>query len=605
MYVLALLPDWRFGATAIPSANAAEDVRADGWVAGMTDFPPGQYSHLLVGHVWPSGANVVVVEGASAHFGNAAAAYHHAADQLRAARFGPLGDQHGVTADDTRETFQRGENHARNVAEKNETKKAAFDSAHNAVSELRRELTTIAREGDNQIRQVLDRDDPLAARVDRVAGVVVDCQTRATAKAATYGEDVLNSIQKVLETEGSGQSARQFAAAYGVDTGRMFASPTKATAVGQVAALLDGSPAVAPGSNAPIEAAGAAGPSSAPSGASLDTPPTTASLGEPATAPQHPPTPTVVEADAATTTLPSTPDAPMFSTAQVPAAAARAKSAGAPAPKTAAPPPRAGPVLARGAESRPPTTSATAAAPASLPTRAGGTGPPALKRAARTPAPHKPAGITEQAVAGTDRAGLQQLVNTVARQEPRLAWAAGTHRDGSTVLVTDLCSGWIPPEVAVPRSVGTRRPACRRGDLEALLGDVTASASYVPARHRVPGGDIEPPPVRAQTRQGPVVDELGWQLVEATKWRDGLPRLAYTLAKAASAGTGVLDSEIDLLRGYLDEAREQILAAYPDHHEAAVGNWQLLAATDALVRAQPVTASYHFAWFAVLGDAAK
>jgi hypothetical protein len=49
-----------------------------------------------------------------------------------------------------------------------------------------------------------------------------------------------------------------------------------------------------------------------------------------------------------------------------------------------------------------------------------------------------------------------------------------------------------------------------------------------------------------------------------------------------------------------DEAREHVLAAYPDHREAAVGNWQLLAATDALVQGQPATASYHFAWFAAL-----
>ncbi len=54
-----------------------------------------------------------------------------------------------------------------------------------------------------------------------------------------------------------------------------------------------------------------------------------------------------------------------------------------------------------------------------------------------------------------------------------------------------------------------------------------------------------------RARQTTDVEELGWALAQATKWRDGLPRLAHTLAKAASTGTGYLDSEVDLLREHL------------------------------------------------------
>ena len=45
------------------------------------------------------------------------------------------------------------------------------------------------------------------------------------------------------------------------------------------------------------------------------------------------------------------------------------------------------------------------------------------------------------------------------------------------------------------------------------------------------------------------MDDLGWLLSEATHWRDGLPRMVNTLAKAGAGGTGVIDAEIDILQG--------------------------------------------------------
>ncbi|EUA42927.1 hypothetical protein I552_7668 [Mycobacterium xenopi 3993] len=56
------------------------------------------------------------------------------------------------------------------------------------------------------------------------------------------------------------------------------------------------------------------------------------------------------------------------------------------------------------------------------------------------------------------------------------------------------------------------------------------------------------------------------------------------MAKAASRGTGVLDKEIEVLQELLAEFRDRVLDSYPDNVDAAaVGNWQLLAAIDALV----------------------
>ncbi len=169
------------------------------------------------------------------------------------------------------------------------------------------------------------------------------------------------------------------------------------------------------------------------------------------------------------------------------------------------------------------------------------------------------------------------------------------------MLVTDLASGWIPPAITIPSGLQLLDPALRRGDIESLLGEVTVTASYAPLHYLPPAEDAEPVPTSTRARQGSVVEELGWELGQATKWRDGLPRLAHTLAKAASGGTGVLDSEIDLLHEHLVTAGEQVLNAYPENLDvAALTNWQLLAAIDALTAADSIAANYHFAWFQAL-----
>lgn len=164
------------------------------------------------------------------------------------------------------------------------------------------------------------------------------------------------------------------------------------------------------------------------------------------------------------------------------------------------------------------------------------------------------------------------------------------------MLVTDLASGWIPPGIDLPAAVTLLDPAPRRGDLETLLSDVIAGVNYTPD-HYIPEPD-EPVPTSPRPRRAPEIEELGWELSQATRWRDGLPRLAHTVAKAASAGTGVLDNEIELLREYLDAVTAKVLDTYPDNVDTQeLGNWQLLAATDALVSGDRSAANYHVAWF--------
>jgi hypothetical protein len=77
--------------------------------------------------------------------------------------------------------------------------------------------------------------------------------------------------------------------------------------------------------------------------------------------------------------------------------------------------------------------------------------------------------------------------------------------------------------------------------------------------------------------------------------------MAHTLAKAASAGTGVVDNEVEFLHQHLATLRDRVLDAYPDDVDgAAVANWQLLASIEALAASDSIGANYHFAWFQAL-----
>lgn len=92
------------------------------------------------------------------------------------------------------------------------------------------------------------------------------------------------------------------------------------------------------------------------------------------------------------------------------------------------------------------------------------------------------AGATAGAVSAraAEQQRLQRIVDAVARQEPRISWAAGLRDDGTTtLLVTDLAGGWIPPHVRLPANVTLLEPTARRRDADVidLLG---ASSPWQP-----------------------------------------------------------------------------------------------------------------------------
>jgi Family of unknown function (DUF5631)/Family of unknown function (DUF5632) len=716
-------------------------------------FPPGEWSLLLVGDQWPDDENLMALSRGKINRGNIKNGFSNFADMLRNSQTGPLAGQQGHTADDLRNAFSQGENQARRVAEKNGTKESAYGTAYDSTLGLQHDLTSLAEDGTKQIKEIQDSKQPVEAKVTQILAVIHQSRALASLAAAKYSGNVLDAIQRVLDEEGTGQSARQFAQAHGIDPGHMFRQPNdQKNLETQVRGMVDksspptfggGQLATAPKSGDPpaaqvsgtagsgevppgfgggqIAPAAAGGVAPNPAGAMSGKGGSTFGHGQlavppaagrnlpapPAGPPLQPgaaPVPTGIAPPAATPSPPSAtasasiPGTPFAPVSQVqgltpgelmhsfdkgmeagaplsaaadavppsptsptePQAPPTASSAGldapvqapvfdspppvthtpatdaptapslvagpaAPAGPVAATPPPTGPLPAYASDLRPTIPAATApAAPPSPPSSAipgsapvhpsagqGSAGQPTVVRQATPPtSPSSASNLGTQAVAATAtgaaagaasanttaRARLERLVSAVARQQPRLAWAAGDRADGTTVLTTDLASGWIPPGIDLPAAVTLLPPERRRGDIETLLGEVAVAVGYTPIHH-IPEED-EPVPTSPRPRHVPDIDELGWELNQATQWRDGLPQLAHTLAKAASAGTGVLDKEVELLHEHLAAISTRVLESYPDHMDTDdVGNWQLLAAIDALVAGQKTVANYHLAWF--------
>jgi hypothetical protein len=155
----------------------------------------------------------------------------------------------------------------------------------------------------------------------------------------------------------------------------------------------------------------------------------------------------------------------------------------------------------------------------------------------------------------------------------------------------------VPAGIKLPSGVRLLEPGRRTGRASALIGDTTRAATYSPGDPLGWSIDFATTQSSVQPRELPAVEDLGWQLIQATHWRDGVPRIVHTLAKAAAAGTGVVDDEVDLLRVHLDTARYRLLDQYPDVDPALLLNCLLVAATEAIVTGDLISANYHFSWF--------
>ena len=611
----------------------------------MADLPPGRWSSLLVGHQWPGSEALAILRAAAASRAGLGSDYDGYADVLRAIRTHVLDSQLGVTAESARQSFQSGETLARDVAARNLAKHQSYESAHQWITELRTDLATIADDGNTEIRRILDSTATAAEKIGALAQTVTEAQVRANTRAASCSANLCDAIHTVLITGDEPVSAREFLRTNGIDLQRAFGSPNPEFIHTQVSAIIaeqtagttstsgssvaGSTPAPAPDSLADHLADGAAAGAPLAAGAeALAAGAVNAVNGQPATPNPQPGADSLTPAVTPGSLYSGTPGlgtpvlgTPVLGTPGLGTPILSAGVAALPPVSPVAPSRMAferpamtgGPLPGYGSDLRPPRGSAApppvSGAPTSAPINSAGTAgiaPTTMVRPQPASAVAAAAGaVAAGAVAGygasraAARNRLSRLLAAVVVQEPDLRWAVGERPDGTAVLVTDLAYGWIPPHVGIPAGVRLLEPGIRNADLTALLHDAVQLAAYDPTHARViPADDEDRPPMSISARRTTAVEDLGWELTRATKWRPGLPRIVHTLARAGIARTGCLDSEIALLRDHLHAVGHDVLDDYPDAvAPAAVGDWQLLAAVAALIDGSPMIANSHFAWF--------
>ena len=574
----------------------------------MPDLPGGDWSQLLVGHQWPGSATLSTLGAAATDRAAVGSAYDGYADLLRSIHTGSLAAQEGLAAESARQSFRLGETRARDIAARNLAKQMSYASAQQWVHDLRSDLASIAAAGDAAIRRILDSSDPTPQKISAITQTITEARQHANIRAAACCANVCDAIQTVLTAAGAGTSARALARSHGVDLDRAFLSPNTEFVHAEVSAMV----------TAPSGGVGGVGTAAQPDALSPD------SLGQSFA--------TGASAGAITTgainALRNTPDSAVAATVDttaptqvspVPAEPAPGITSLTPLPRMpastalGAPPGPARSLPRYGTDVRAPAQPGraspvvrTAAAPVSAPAGAAtvtALAHSSMVRHQASAAPTPPAVAAYEGAAGSvSEMRLRRILNSVARQEPTVGWAVGDRQDESTVLVTDLASGWIPPHIDIPAGVTLLEPRRRAGGLLALLDGAVLTATYLPesdtGRDPAFADENEPIPVSSHARRTAAVDDLNWELSQATRGRDGLPRLAHTLARAGAAGTGFLESEIALLREQLRAVARDVLDNYPaTDGGTAVGNWQLMASVEALIDGDCALANYHFSWF--------
>ena len=563
----------------------------------MPDLPGGDWSQLLVGHQWPGSATLSTLGAAATDRAAVGSAYDGYADLLRSIHTGSLAAQEGLAAESARQSFRLGETRARDIAARNRAKQMSYASAQQWVHDLRSDLASIAAAGDAAIRRILDSSDPTPQKISAITQTITEARQHANIRAAACCANVCDAIQTVLTAAGAGTSARALARSHGVDLDRAFLSPNTEFVHAEVSAMVTAAGPQPLSADSLVESfatgASAGAITTGAVNALRNTPDSAVAATVDATGPiQVSPMP--AEPAPGMTSLTPLPRMPASTVLGAPPAPARTLPRYGADVRAPAQPGRASPVVRTAAA--PVSASAGAATVTAL-------AHSSMVRHQASAAPTPPAVAAYEGAAGSvSEMRLRRILNSVARQEPTLGWAVGDRQNESTVLVTDLASGWIPPHIDIPAGVTLLEPGRRAGGLMALLDGAVLTATYLPGRD--PGRDPafadenEPIPVSSYARHTAAVDDLGWELSQATRGRDGLPRLAHTLARAAAAGTGCLDSEIALLREQLRAVARDVLDNYPATDSGTeVGNWQLMACVVALIDGDCTLANYHFSWF--------
>ena len=181
-------------------------------------LPPGPWTPLLIGEHWPDHASLAVLSSAAESRGVLAQAFDAYSDTMRSARFGPLAGQSGVTAEEVHAAFLRGEDHARELAQKSVCRRNAYTSALHTVEALREKLRDIASRGNAAIERVRSSGVKHNEQVDGINTVIRSAREEAARASAAHFDNIFGELQKVLSTSAIDSSSRVFAQCHGFPT---------------------------------------------------------------------------------------------------------------------------------------------------------------------------------------------------------------------------------------------------------------------------------------------------------------------------------------------------------------------------------------------------
>jgi hypothetical protein len=176
------------------------------------DYPPGEWSPLLVGAQWVSGANVTIINNNIANRRRNISNFSNLYEMVQTALNTTLARQEGVTVDFIRDSFRRAADEAFRIVEKNEAYAKAHQLCHNSVIVLRQLLTDIAERGNKEINDVLNSDAGFETKVARISEVIAECQREANQREAGCADDIIETGQTVFTARGIDESFRGLAA---------------------------------------------------------------------------------------------------------------------------------------------------------------------------------------------------------------------------------------------------------------------------------------------------------------------------------------------------------------------------------------------------------
>src|SRR6478672_2575878 len=135
--------------------------------------PEGKYASLLVGHQWPTSNSQMTLGSSSTRRAETKAAFEAFSELLSSKLNAPIASQEGTTAEDIRLAFEKGKDHAFELAEKNETKAQSYSTAHQSVATLREQLNEIARTGSDAIESAMTSKRPTSVKITEITDIVV------------------------------------------------------------------------------------------------------------------------------------------------------------------------------------------------------------------------------------------------------------------------------------------------------------------------------------------------------------------------------------------------------------------------------------------------